>query len=212
MNVGTSGTEKDFLNALFFPALPPIDTFTVDNPTREVGSTTAYTLTWGVTKQTNPITAITVDGTVIVPTGDTQSGTQTGNFTAAAGSFVKTMTASDGTNNVTATATVNYLNPIYYGTSAVNTLDNAGILALANKNLVISFGMTLNNFGGDGKYLVFVIPQSFGVPSFLVNGLTSTAFTVTPLNTFVNQYGVNIPVNVIVSNTVQNSPANYTLQ
>ena len=61
-----------------------------------------------------------------------------------------------------------------------------------------------------GMYLVFAWPSVFGTPSFVVNGLLSTAFTkvrgVSNLNSFTNELGFTSNYDVWVSNTAQNSP------
>lgn len=206
-------TIDAFLDQVFYPPLPPLASISVNNPIREIGQSTAYTLTWAATEQSNAITGITVDGTVIAPvTGVNQNGTQNGNLPASSGSYTKTMTDTDGTLTGTASCTVQYLNRMFWGTTAKSGLGgspilDSDILAVANSGLVSNRTLTLKNFGGGNTYLIFAFPSMFGAPQFVVNGLTNTAFTkVRSASNFVNIQGATIVMDVWVSNNLYNSP------
>lgn len=205
-------TVIDFLEKVFYPAIPPVSEISVDNPIREIGQSKAYTLTWDVIQKTNLITGITVDGTVITPTGGNQSGTQTGTVADASGSYTKSMSATDGALNSTASCTIQYLARMFWGTTAKDGLTDApitdaDILALANSALVTKKDLSLSNFGGGNTYLIFAIPSILGNPQFIINGLINTAFTCVRATTvFVNSQGANVLMDVWVSNNLYNSP------
>lgn len=205
-------TVQGFLEQVFYPPIPPESQISVDNPIREIGQTTAYTLTWDVVEETNTITGITVDGIPVTPTGGNQSGTQTGNVATASGSYTKNMSATDGTLNSTASCTIEYLARMFWGTTAKDGLTDApitdaDILALANSGLVTTKNLSLSNFGGGNTYLIFAIPSMLGNPQFIINGLINTAFTcVRATSIFVNSQGANVLMDVWVSNNLYNSP------
>ena len=101
---------------------------------------------------------------------------------------------------------------MFWGTIAKDGLSDApildsDILALANSALQDNRNLSLTSFGGDGNYLIFAIPSSFGTPSFTINGLANTAFTlVRGGSNFVNAEGATIVMDVWVSYYQYNSP------
>jgi hypothetical protein len=209
-----SNTIDEFLEAVFYPAVPPICAISVNNPVREIGQSPDYTLSWAVTQQTNLVESITVDGTDIDPvTGNDQDGTQDGALPNAYGNYTKSMTAEDtAALTSSASCTVQYLPRVFWGTTAKDGLSDApildaDILALSNSNLQATRDLTLSNFGGGDTYLIFAFPSSYGTPSFVVNGLANTAFTkVRAASNFVNAQGATIVMDVWVSNFSYNSP------
>lgn len=209
-NVNAGGaTVKEFLENLMFPAVSPGCTLSVNNPIREIGESTAYTLNWTAIKQTNLITSIVVDGAAVTPiTGENQSGTVTGSLPASSGDYTKSMTVASGALSSGASVAVNYRPRMFFGTINKNTgITNADILAILGSELRTNRNKSFTNFGGGGEYLIFVVPVAFGVPSFTINGLANTAFTnVLPGFAFVNTHGATVPVNVIISNNIYNSP------
>lgn len=209
VNLGTSGI-KDTLEALLFPAVAPTCSLSVVTPSREFGQSGAYTLNWSVTRQTNPISIITVDGASFTPTGNNQSGTKNGTGSTAVGTYTKSMTVSDGSLSTNASATITYQYRVFWGTIAKNgttqPITDADILGLTGSALSGTRARTLNNFGGGGRRLVFAWPSTFGEPSFTVNGLPNTAFTkVRSLSSFTNAYGAIVQMDVWVSNNDYNS-------
>jgi len=201
-----------FLNAVFFPAVAPGASISVNNPVREVGQSGAYTLSWEAIANTNPITGINVNGSAVTPTGATQSGTQTGTQSTSLGSTTYNMSDTDGSLSGSASCTIEYLYRMFWGTIAKDGLSDApildsDILALANSQLAQNYDLSLSNFGGGAEYLIFAFPTIFGEPSFIVNGLNNTAFTlVRAASPFVNAQGATVLMDVWVSNNVYNSP------
>jgi hypothetical protein len=203
-------TLKVAIENILYPAVAPEATITVNNPVREIGASTAYTFNWTVTKKTNPITGITVDNTVITPTGISQSGSQSGNFPSSVGAYTRSIIVTDGAQSTARNATVSFLPRMYFDNINKKTgISDSDILALTNSELRSDRIKTFSNFGGGGLYPIFVVPVAFGMPSFLVNGLANTDFTVVrPNSPFVNSQGATVMVNVIVFNNVYNSPLN----
>lgn len=206
----TGSNLKTVLENVLYPAVAPDATLAVNNPVREIGASTAYTLNWTVTKNTNPITGITVDGFAVTPTGVSQSGTRSGNFPAASGSFTKDITVTDGVQSNTKSVTIKFLARMWASNINKKTgITDADILALTGSELREDRFKSFTNFGGGGLYPIFVVPVAFGMPAFNVNGLTNTDFTVVRANSpFVNANGATVMVNVIVFNNIYNSPLN----
>ena len=121
--IGTtfSGTIQDALDKILYPYVSQSNSLSASNSSRQFGSSTAVTLTWGVTKNSNSIVSITVDGTTVSPTGNSQTGTKS---TTATHSLVPTtvseiqgysISTSDGTTTKTTNATVTWMNKRYWG-------------------------------------------------------------------------------------------------
>ena len=121
--IGTtfSGTIQDALDKILYPYVSQSNSISASNSPRQFGSSTAVTLSWTVTKNSNSITSITVDGVSVIPTGNTQTGTKSTTAThsltpsSVSESQSYTMTTSDGTSTKTTTATVTWMNKRYWG-------------------------------------------------------------------------------------------------
>ena len=121
--IGTtfSGTIQDALDKILYPYVSQSNTISASNASRQFGSSTAVTLTWGVTKNSNSIVSITVDGTTVVPTGNSQAGTKSTTAThsstpsSVSESQSYTISTSDGTTTKSTTATVTWMNKRYWG-------------------------------------------------------------------------------------------------
>ena len=140
----------------------------------------------------------------------------------------------------TKTTTVSWQNKIYWGsvdlttsgnpnlttspssaTTVGNNITDAIIRALATGGgagvspggaLATSYSKTYTGINAAGKYLIFAHPTIFGSsPSFVVNGLSNTAFTKVRSSAFVNEKGFSISYDVWVSNTKYNGAANIII-
>jgi hypothetical protein len=131
---------------------------------------------------------------------------------------VITLNVNDGTTYLTYTASIQFQNKFYWGSSAKDpsTLyGSADLLAANGANVYIDGELgslltstktqTLNGVNGGSGYLFFGFPSSFGTPSFITNGLPNTAFTMQSLN-FLNSNGYSASYSVWITNTAQNSP------
>jgi len=175
---GTS--ESQFLENLFYPAVAPGATLTASNANKELGDPTATTtLNWSVTKNTNPITSIIVDGATIAATGSSQSGSRTGNLNGANKTFTMTVVAGGQATN--ASATITYTPAFYYGANQLNQADTVGVLENGTNINVTELSLTkvlqenghLNyNFNcSGGRYIHILYPASLGNPELVRNGL-----------------------------------------
>ena len=124
-----------------------------------------------------------------------------------------------------ATTTTQFRNKRYHGTFSLDSIGNpdltlnpgsassvtsfissSTIVGISGQELATSYTQTRTNFGGGG-YLIFAWPSSFGsTPTFIINGLNSSAFTkVLSSWSFTNYYGYVESYDVWISNTKQNS-------
>lgn len=228
INTGDS-TLIAWINNYFFPSTSPTVSLSVSGGnSREfmaAGAALTVDLSWSATRPVAclPIASITVDGvsqTLMVPfnEGQTQNGILTGrtlnrNINA---SYTVTGVATDAKSG-TQTQTVTWLWRRYWGafvspyppTDVRFSITDANIIALTGagvgtgNELSTTRVKTYNNINAAGNYLVFAWPTAWGNPSFIINGLVSTAFTKVRSNTFTNSAGASTSYDVWVSNTTQ---------
>lgn len=155
-NVTPGGTDVvTFLNNVFYPPVAPFATISIPNLVREVGSSTAYVITWSVTANTNPITSIYVDGNFISPTGGNQNGVSSGNTAMASGNYIKTVSVSDGSLTTNESETIEFLYNIFYGNTSSVPTTSADIRALSN-NFNYGTVFTLNTGTINSVYVIAV--------------------------------------------------------
>jgi len=133
-----SGTVQDALDRVFYPYASPSVSLSVSSPNpREFGYSTLLSLNWSVTRNGNtPITVITVDGTGIIPTGNSQTGTKTnvlGTYSVATinSSVQQTntfyMSVSDGVSSPSTSATLYWQNKRYWGRIDLSSIGNPNL-------------------------------------------------------------------------------------
>ena len=231
----TPHTVQQMFDALLYPYVSPIlGLSTLLN--KEYGQNLSSTLSWNVTKKSNTITSIVVDGQIFIPTGDSQSGTKlvTGTWSTPAVYTTNTFTmvVGDGSTTTTTSTSFDWMNKIYWGsldlTSISNpnltvdpglstsiTIDSSIVLGLTGNILSKVKSKTYTNIDGAGGYLLFAWPSSVPSatsPTFTVNGLQSTGFTNLKTGwSFTNTYGIVTNYEVWISNTAQNSPLNIII-
>lgn len=197
---------QDMWDKLLYPYISPAASLS-GGGSREFGGLTDITLNWSVTKKSQPITSITVDGNPIVPTGVDQSGSilSSGNhpntpLLSYSNTFSMSVTDSDGTVTSNSTS-ITWLNRIYWGkinipgnpnltlnpglsssipitSNTLTSLDGAGVGS--GSSLSSSKTKSYDNINGGGDYLIFAWPSGvtgYDVPVFKVNGFLNTAFT-----------------------------------
>ena len=165
--------------------------------TNEIGSTVnSVSLVWTLSKTptsqslNNGIGAITV-------------GTTNYNYvTPITGNTTFTLTVSDGTTTPTANTSVTFLPRAWWGTNANTSLSSAQILTLSNNTLTSTRSRSFTINGG-GQYIYYAYPSSYGAATFTVNGLLSTAWTLTVVS-HTNASGHTQNYNVYRTNTIQN--------
>jgi hypothetical protein len=236
----TPTTMQDMWNQLLYPYIPPSVSIT-GGDIREFGSSNAVTLNWTVTKNSEDIQSIIVNG--IPQAGSPFTTNQSGFQNTFATQDVNTtfsITSNDGTQMVSDNTTVTWRSKRYWGTVDLSSLSNpnlttstasvSSIIPLLNDSVIIGLdgagvgsgnelstgiNKTYTSIDGGGDYLVFAWPSSFSnsqTPQFIVNGLPNTAFTRIRNNSpFVNQWGYTTNYEVWISNTLQNSPLNIII-
>lgn len=206
-------TYSQMFDKLLYPYISQLCSLST-NPSKEFGDTLLVVpLNWTVTRKTNAITSIVVNGTPVIPTGNSQAGVGSGTVVQNTNTSFS-MSVNDGTSTVSSSTTVTWYNARYWGTSvSFGALTSGQILALSGagvgsgKELSTSRVKTINGINGGGNYLAFAWPTAWGNPSFVVNNLPTTAFTkVNSAFAFTNVYGYTINYDVWMSNTQQNSP------
>lgn len=183
-----SNGMKDALTALIDPVLAPLASISGGASVRRLGGDVAVTLSWTATKRTNPITSIIVDGTVVTPTGNTQSGTvsRTAN-NAVTGAQTYAMSVTASALSAGATASVQYQHERFFFATATNLLDSAltdasltatldALLAGPGHELATSRLMTKQIDTTGGKRITLAVPVAFGTPGATkVNGVPLSA-------------------------------------
>ena len=160
-------TEADkaelFAEILNYKAIA-INSFAATPSTAEMGSTvSSVTLSWAINKTP---TALTLDGATIgvVEHPKTVTGTFTSNKTW-------TLKATDERGaESTKTATLSFLNGVYYGVATQPSVyDSAFILGLT-KNLRSSKLTSFSANAGSGQYIYYCLPKRMGTCAFKVGG------------------------------------------
>ena len=230
INTGDSTVTK-WLDSYFFPEPAPVVNIspTIGNSLEYMSAGAALTtsLTWTVTRplQSSAITSITVNGTSITPDPIVEGATQSGTLTSQTlNRNIVTTYAITGINastyTSTKTTTIQWYWKRYWGaflsdyppTDVRFSISDVQILALtgagvgSGSELSTTLVKNYDNITAGGKYLVFVWPTAFGQPTFVINGLVSTAFTKARSNTFVNASGGSNNYDVWVSDTPLNNP------
>jgi hypothetical protein len=134
-------TVQQMFDAILYPYTLPISSINVvssiSNITpistqKEYGQSLSTVLYWSVTKKSNPIVSIVINGvTITTITGETQVGWRTvsGTYSSISGSFPLTttndfvMVVNDGTTNVNTSTSITWLNKIYWG-----SIDLSGLI------------------------------------------------------------------------------------
>jgi hypothetical protein len=215
----------DVLNNLLYPSVGPTATLsqTLASPQEYMagGADLTTDLNYSVTRPTAclEITDITVDGGVTLldspfDEGHTQSGTYTNRLVPRNTPKTFTLVANSTDKSVTRTTSITWSWKRYWGTSVDQTISDADILALTGAGVGSGSEFATNRvksydgIDGAGNYLVFAFPSSFGTPVFIINGLTSTAFTKVRDDAFINASGGTTNYQIWVSNSAMNSPIN----
>jgi hypothetical protein len=197
-------TMKQMWDALLYPYIAPVASLS-GGFYREYGASNALTLSWSVTKKSESITTIVVNGTPVSATGNSQTGTQSATSTQNVNTTF-TMTVSDipnGSSTITATTTSTWDNRRYWGTLPVgHALTTVSSLPFTHANL-----SPLSNELGSGyaqtrtittnfDYVVFIFPHNSSVdlstnpPRVSIGGFGNNNWIKTRSNVqFTNQNG-----------------------
>jgi hypothetical protein len=229
--VNAGGTTiVEFLNNYFFPSTYPGASISVSGGiSREFMSTGANlttNITWTASRPSGCLAISSIVVNSISQTldnpfaeGHTQSGALNSQSLPRNTNTSYNITVSSSDKATSTVATITWYWGRYWGafssgvppTDGSFTISNAQILALTGAGvgtgyeLSTTMAKTYNGINGGGNYLVFAFPTSWGTPTFVVNGLTSSAFTLVRNNTFTNVSGGSTTYSVWVSNTTQSS-------
>ncbi|MBF9237438.1 hypothetical protein I2I05_08510 [Hymenobacter sp. BT683] len=186
----TGAVLENFLKVLY-PAQAPVATLSVANPNREVGESTAVTLTYGVAVKDNPIDSIVVNGGQRDP--DVLTGVVT-TATAVDTNTTFTMSATDSAGLTDSeSVTVQYFRNRFWFRAAANLLTSSAsevseiLNSITSKEFSTSRAQT-RSFTLDAEYIYFAYPVSFGTASFVVGGLPNTAYQFKDF-AYVNTFG-----------------------
>ena len=161
-------TVKDVLDDLLYTAIN-ITSFTVDPVSAEVGSTVnTVVLKWDYNKTP---ASLTLDGAELDVTLKTKTIENAG--LKASKKYTLVATDERGSKS-TKEANLYFLRTIYWGVGAAEggdvTVDSAFVLTLPGKTLTSTKARTITVNAGEGQYIYYAIPTSFGTPKFVVGG------------------------------------------
>ena len=173
---------------------PITASMSVNPNTREIGSSVSNAvLSWSVSKPTSSIILTLPTGSSVSVNGKT-SHTDTNTYTANKTWTLKATEEngkSDGTYaTATVTATLSFLNGVYYGVSSdsgIAASDSDAILALT-KSLRSSKLTSFNVTAGAGQYIYYCLPKRMGTCSFNVGGFDG-GFSLVSDGSFTNASG-----------------------
>ena len=132
----TPQTIQEMFDAILYPYTLPISSLDVVgsisstlpvSTQKEYGQSLSSILYWSVTKKSDPIVSIIVNGVSIPPTGNSQVGWRTvsGTYSFPLPSSTSnnfSMIVNDGTSNSTDSVTITWVNRIYWGSIDLSSL------------------------------------------------------------------------------------------
>jgi len=187
-------------------APPVISGFTNSVGVVEIGRTiTTVPMTWSLNKT---MTTLSLDNGIgsLSPSAVSYShGSQS--ITA---NRTYTLTASDGVNSTFATTSVVFQSKRYWGANASASLSDAQILALAGSEFATTRVKSSFSVAGAGGYIYYVFPDSFGTPSFTVNGLVYTDLVLVT-RTVVNASGGSVTYRIYRTGSTQSGTLNIAV-
>jgi len=167
----------EVLREILYPYIPPVLQITSinnDNPTNpsyaEVGTTPSISLTFSITtyarneaEKINPynISSTNITGSFSgIPGSSTSSTYNTSTFSAATASKNWILSVNDSIGSYTATASITFINPVYYGFSSSILTNNYSSLTKSITPYPGASNSISFTYNGSG-YLYFVYPSSF---------------------------------------------------
>lgn len=208
VNLGET-TLLPTIEKLLYPSQSPLIAATIPNTEHEYGDSTNILVTWTATKRTSNITAITIGGVTVTPTGNTQSGTTNVAKLPTANSVLDCI-VSDGTLSRTVQLTNYVRSKLRIG----GTLKDGNVAPIldADINAAPSHFATSNAYEGTltvgaSEYLMIAVPTAFGDPKIFINGMLNTYFTKRRSSSaYVNSFGYSGTFDVWVSDNFMTGP------
>lgn len=109
-----------------------------------------------------------------------------------------TLVADDGVKSFSKSISFSFLNGVYFGVSS-NTSYNGNLISSLTKELAANRNRTFTVACGQGQYIYYCIPTSYGVPTFLVGGFAGGFDKVNTIE-FKNSYGYTESYDIYKSN------------
>lgn len=225
VNVGGASVNQ-FLEGYFFPSVVPTVSIS-GGGTRLFGNNVGFTLSWSVTRRTQPITSITVNGTSIpsiVFNGlavDASTGVQTQAATIATPNVNQTypMNATTASENVPSSTSITFSHKRYFFGNNIDFLPYSDG-ATSTQVVLFDGGATAEFAGGKakgtfaitlaGQYFYYVYPTTFGAAAFTINGLANTDFSFKDF-AFTNQNGFSTSFRMYRTNNLLNGTFNIAV-
>lgn len=213
----SDAATKAYVFSLFNRTAPSVS-FGNNVGTVEIGSTvTAVTLSWSISPTNTPVSSQT-----LTPFGSISTSLRSTNVTGTFTSDTNwTLVVNDGTGLpggvVTASTGIAFRHYMSWGIASSTNLNNSQIQNL-HTNIAAGAGREFRtgkgksvSITGNGQYIYFAYPSTFGAASFIVNNAPNTAWisnTVTYTNSSGNvsqfliyrstdvQFGTSIPITI----------------
>ena len=220
---------KFMWDKLLYPYIAPSASLTggVIREFYDVANTSAkISLQWSVIKGSEDITDITLPDGSVIQNPSTLSGYIIVNISSLTEPNIYTMSVTDGNMSVSSSTILTWLPAIYWGTISnyeMPTMDIIGGQTAptwangASVSISGKYGKILSNsksgiydgINGNGQYLVFAWPSSYGLvdPVFKINGLFNTAYQ--KIGSGVeswNMHGYHTYYDIWISSTPQFAP------
>ena len=224
VTVGGANVNQ-FLEGYFFPSVPPTLSIT-GGGTRLFGVNTPLTLTWSVTRRTQPITSVTVNGISIasgffnsLPLNGVLSSGTTATITTPNNNQTYILNSTTASENVNATTSVTFSHKRFFYGNNQDTIPFSDAATSTNVNL-FEVGSTSEFSGSKTKgtfsitlanqYFYYVYPTSFGAAAFSINGLSNTDFSFKDF-IFTNSAGFAISFRMYRTNNLLNGTFNIAV-
>lgn len=147
-----------------------VNSMTATNSSNEIGATvTATEVSWTLNKE--PKTQKIKFSSEAEEELETsvRSKSYTGK-SVTSNAVIKLTVTDERDASVSRQVTISFQPKVYWGVSNKASLESADILALASNALAGSRARTFSVSAGDGEYIYYAIPSSFGTPTFNVGG------------------------------------------
>lgn len=147
-----------------------VNTMTATNANNEIGATvTDTTVNWTLNK--TPKTLKIKFGSEAEETLEVSATSKAYTGKTITANTTITLTATDERDaSVSRSVTIGFQPKVYWGVDDGDSYDDAVLLGLGNGALASSRARTFSVNAGDGQYIVYAIPSSFGTPTFNVGG------------------------------------------
>lgn len=147
-----------------------VSSMTATNSSNEIGATvTATDVSWTLNKEpkTQKI-KFSSEAEEALETS-VRSKSYTGK-SVTSNAVIKLTVTDERDASVSRQVTISFQPKVYWGVSNKASLESADILALASNALAGSRARTFSVNAGEGEYIYYAIPSSFGTPTFNVGG------------------------------------------